>query len=268
MTAENKRGGRIPDLVLERYLLGELPAERAAEVKRRLAEDPAEAERLEELRRDNAATLIQHPPRQVAEQIRRRAGRPSRSSPRTWMFVLTPALAATAAFALMIRADPAGVPIGVDCDPADPACTETILTKGSPHLVIHRNVAGRSERMQPGSTAKARDLLQVSYRAFGAPYGVIFSIDGRGSVTLHYPEQPGQSQSLLKGGEISLPRAYELDDAPEFERFFFVTAKAPIDIDAVLAAAQSMARDPVAARQGSLRMPDGIGQWTMTLHKE
>jgi len=61
----------------------------------------------------------------------------------------------------------------------------------------------------------------------GKRFGIIASIDARGRVTLHLPESPGPAVALDRDGERALPHAYELDDSPGFERFFFVTSDAP-----------------------------------------
>ena len=74
-------------------------------------------------------------------------------------------------------------------------------------------------------------------------YGVIFSIDGRGSVTLHYPYTPGQSTKLTTGKPVPIDEAYTLDDAPEYELFFFVVAGTPLDAETVLGTAESLARE-------------------------
>ena len=65
---------------------------------------------------------------------------------------------------------------------------------------------------------------------------VVFSIDGRGALTLHYPKNPGEP--LAQDG--SLPRSFELDDAPTFERFFLVSGER-LPVEEVLQAAQKMA---------------------------
>jgi hypothetical protein len=43
----------------------------------------------------------------------------------------------------------------------------------------------------------------------------------------HYPEYDGIAAMLLPRGETSLDFAYKLDNAPRFERFFFLTGNAP-----------------------------------------
>ena len=66
---------RIPDWQLERYRLGELPADEAASVRQALAAEAGAGERLEELRADDARILAAHPPRVLAAGIRARIAR-------------------------------------------------------------------------------------------------------------------------------------------------------------------------------------------------
>ena len=87
-------------------------------------------------------------------------------------------------------------------------------------------------------------MLSIAYRAEDAPYGVIVSVDGAGEVTLHFPADETGDTTLQQYGNIRLPHAFELDNAPDFERFYFVTADAPLSPRAVLAAVPTAAFDP------------------------
>ena len=109
-------------------------------------------------------------------------------------------------------------------------------------------------------------MLQLGYVSAGRRYGAVLSVDGRGSVTLHFPESPAGSPEL-KGGTVSLPSAYELDDAPAFERFFFVTSDAPFDVGTVMESARQLAREPERARYAPLSLPEPLSQTSITLDK-
>src|SRR5437764_15433826 len=82
--------GRIPDWVLERHLVGELP-EGFSEAD--LAADPTVPDRLAALRASDADILQRHPPPVVAATVRARAEerRPAR---RPWMALVPIAVAA------------------------------------------------------------------------------------------------------------------------------------------------------------------------------
>lgn len=138
---------------------------------------------------------------------------------------------------------------------------------GQAHLVVHRQLPGGDEVLASPATARAGDLLQLRYVRAGQRYGVIISIDGRGHVTLHSPLSPHQSSRLPAAAKASLPRAFELDDAPAFERFIFITAALPIDVEAVLLAGYALGRDPIGARTRPLPLPTFCSQHSFVVHK-
>jgi hypothetical protein len=88
------------------------------------------------------------------------------------------------------------------------------------------------------------DTIQLAYKAPAGLqyYGVIFSVDGRSVVTMHYPYLRGQSSLLVSGRQVFLNEAYTLDDAPDYEVFVFVVSEQPLDVNAVGAEAQKIAR--------------------------
>jgi hypothetical protein len=88
------------------------------------------------------------------------------------------------------------------------------------------------------------DTIQLAYKAPAGLqyYGVIFSVDGRSVVTMHFPYLRGQSSLLVSGRQVFLTEAYTLDDAPDYEVFVFVVSEQPLDVNAVNAEAQKIAR--------------------------
>lgn len=253
---------RTPDYLVERLRAGDLPPEEAARVRARL-EAEGGLGRLAALERDGARFLEARPPGPALGEIRRRAARGARPprAPRR-LLALVPALAvALLAAALASRLFPAAV-----VSPHD--ALEITREKGArPHLVVHRQrAAAAAERLAPGAEARAGEALMVSYVAAGAAHGVVVSIDGRGGVTLHLPEAPGPAAALAPRGEVPLPHAYVLDDAPAFERFFLVTSAAPFEAAPVVEAARALAASG-DARGGPLALPAGLAQADLLLVK-
>src|SRR5207245_2110749 len=83
--------------------------------------------------------------------------------------------------------------------PAPPREDDGVRAKGlAPHLVIHRQKGTGAERIDPAVEVRAGDVLQVSYATSSAHtmYGTIFSLDGRGTVTLHLPRSGAQALEL------------------------------------------------------------------------
>ena len=67
------------------------------------------------------------------------------------------------------------------------------------------------------------DEIQLRYSVPEKCFGLLFSMDGNGALTLHMGN--GEKAVELAPGKMnSLPFAYKLDDAPYFEKFFFVTS--------------------------------------------
>lgn len=275
------RQPRVPDWLLERVALDQIPPGQADDLARRMAEDPTAQARLEALRASDQEILEALPPAQVAAEVERRrriaaAAEAERSRPRAWLPAMG-ALAAAAVLALVLlpgrdgKVTPGIAPTGEDT-----------RAKGDPHLVIHRKRGEEVERLQRDASARAGDLLQIAYVAAGHAHGVILSIDGAGVVTVHHPIAPATDTTLPtegvpgKGvpgkGLIELAHAYELDDAPAYERFFFVTSvdpkAGPIDPALIVERAQALARDPGTARTAPLALPPSLQQWSFLLRKE
>ncbi|MBU1222125.1 hypothetical protein KKF34_19880 [Myxococcota bacterium] len=102
--------------------------------------------------------------------------------------------------------------------------------KGSNGFRIFRQRNGKVEKLNNNSSAKEGDILEVKIDSHHG-YGVLLSVDGRSNVTLHFPEHEGDSTSLA-GQHPN--RAYELDDAPDFERFIFVQSNKPINTSHII----------------------------------
>ena len=235
----------IPDLLLERYRLNELPPAAHAAVAREAAADAGVRARLDALAASDVEIHAQYPAGVVARRI----------TPRRWTmrgFVLAGALA-TAAIAL-VTAIPR---------PIVPATETDTRIKGRPALAVYRRTPSGSERLADGDVARAGDLLRIGYTSGGRGYGVILSIDGTGTVTQHLPPSGGLAAALAPGGVTLLDSAYELDEAPRIERFYFVTGRRPFDVAPILAAARRAGGAPPA-----LPLPAGLEQVSFAVQKE
>ncbi len=236
---------RIPDIYLEQYRIGEA----SDDVARMIENDEEALMRLQELESDSEAILAAYPPGWFADRIderirsREKSGTTSASdgvllrwlrngegfvsslrerTRRPLWGTLVPLVALTVLGALLIPR------LLIDeTTPEQIARGERI--KGlDERIVLYRSTGDNgAEVLSDGSVVRGGDRLQISYRAAGAPYGTIISVDGWGVVTLHYPEGPDEVGRLSGEGETALPYAYILDDAPSFERFFFITASKP-----------------------------------------
>jgi anti-sigma factor RsiW len=250
-----KEKQHVHDLTLERYRQGELPAAEAAALRAAIATDEALRDRLAALERSDAEILATAPPPVFAAAVERRARtkgvREVTSGPSLpWFFTALPLLGAgvlaLAAGGVVLR----GVlPVSpLPHGSVDTAPSGDRLKGGGLDLLLYRKAGEATiEQLVPGALARPLDVLQLAYQAGGQRFGVILSIDGRGAVTLHLPESGDQAAPLRPGGTVALPHAYELDDAPRLERFYFVAAPEPFAVRLVLAAASSAGFDPLTA---------------------
>ncbi len=249
--------GHVPDLILEQYRLHELPRDEAERLERRLRSDETLRDRLAALEQSDDEIASSHLAAWLAQGVRDRLGAPGRPD-RIRRLVLGAALAASAvavAFALPWRST---------APPAD----EDRLKGLTPALTVYRRTPEGSETLADGAPARAGDLLRLGYVSAGRGYGVILSIDGRGAVTLHLPPNGTRAAALRGGGTILLDAAYELDDAPAWERFYFVTAAEAFDVEPILdAARRAAARDP-RSPPVTLPIPRELGQSTFSIQKE
>ncbi len=172
------REARIPDVILERYRLGELPADEAARVEQRVLTDEALRRRLEELEVSDREIRRRYPPEWLAAQVRerRRASVPraARAAPalaRRWPL---PAALAAAAVVMIVLAPRTFGPPGTGTGVPPVALGSPDRVKGlAPSLTLYRRTARGSETLADGATVRTGDQIRVGYRAAGQAYGVI-----------------------------------------------------------------------------------------------
>ncbi len=234
------------DLELEQYLLGELDDARVQKLKQQLATDPALRQRFEKLQKENKDIIYDKKAMGVLQNLRQQPA----AKAKTGLLTLRPALAV----ATLLVAVVAGRLLFFQPEPFE-------RTKGdSSGLVFFKKSASGAQQLGQTEKVSSGQTLQISYRAPAGHYGFIFSIDGSGKVTPIYPET--QTAHQLQGGSLkSLDFGYQLDQAPEFERFFLVTAETKFSINTILAQAASLAKDPERARKAQLDLP---GQFTQS----
>lgn len=246
---------RLPDYILERYLAGALDPARTAEVERAL-HDPDVAQRIAELRESNKEILERTPPRVFATAVRARiAARPAPD--RRPLLVGGLSLAFAAALVAFV-----GLP-----EPTTTYPLEETRPKGDDvsRLLLFRQQDGQAVALAEGDRAQAGDRLQLAYINHQDHYGLLFSVDGRGTVTLHAGSAT-RPAPLENGHAVALPSSYELDDAPDFERFFLISAPEPFDPRPVLDAVRALDAEALAWK--SLDLPHPLRQTSFVVHKE
>jgi hypothetical protein len=287
-SAHDEASKKVPTWLLERAAQGELAASQVDELKARLAAQGRSLEtELAALAASSQEIHSQIDKDRTLAEIRRRAARPAETPSRRRslnLFIAPLALAGSLGIGLvMLRPGHGGAPSNhgapiVQAQPTGSEPAEYVGWKGdkaipSSRLWVYRQrtVANqeRPERLSDGARAARGDLLQLAYAAGrDGRYGVLLSIDGAGRVTQHLPE-PGASAAatLRSSNEMHLPTAYELDDAPGFERFVLITSTQPFPVASAFDAARSLARQGSSARTAPLPLSPDFHQTSVLLQK-
>lgn len=243
----------LSDLTLERYLLAELPDAVAAQVAEAVRTNSEIRQRLAALSEANAVLANTGDLHQLEAGVSTRRAGPQ---PTAWRW-------APAAVVVTLMVAALSIVPGLTQPDAD-----TVRVKGdAAALTVYRQVNTGSETLADGAAARAGDLLRVAYRVSTPAFGVIVSIDGAGLVTRHYPVDGTLASRLRAGDGTPLDSAYELDDAPQWERFFLITSAQPFAVWTVLDAAQRVAAAASAEPPATLGLGDGFGEATFLLRK-
>jgi len=255
------RERRVPDVTLERFRLRELPLEEMESIAQRLRTDPELRERFDSLAASDQAIAADRFPARLAEQVLQRqsaARRPATTWPLRGLLVASALGAALVAVAITHPWS----------SPQAPAAGGDVIKGLEPSLTIYRRTPNGSETLADGASAHGGDLLRVGYVSAGRRYGVILSIDGRGVVTLHLPTTGDVAAGLRAGEVVLLDQAYELDDAPAWERFYFVTADQPFAVETIRDAARHAVEHQLHSSPHTLPLPAGFTQARFSIQKE
>ena len=242
----------IPDWKLERFLTGDLPESEMDEIRELEAKDAMLAQRVRMLREDNKAILNKLPFEALAGKLAGSAGTADevrtaqvmrtadevRTAPRfsfvkfASVAVLVLAIALVAFFAQR-ETVVTGAENGGDVAAANGAAQTQVALAETPSDTRIKGLDARMEvwKKTPTGIVQLQDLdevregdeIQLRYAVPEKCFGILFSMDGNGALTLHMGNGE-KSVELAPGKMNSLPFAYKLDDAPYFEKFFFVTS--------------------------------------------
>jgi hypothetical protein len=259
---------KINELLLEQLALGEIPEDQADEY---LA-DPDIAQAVQGIQASNENILTAYPPVEMVKRIENALeydhGAHAQPAPRHQslasrlfkrMNILVPALASTAALILV-----AG--LALTSFFASRETQPYIGTKGNQGIYIYKQSRTGSEALRNYASCSEGDRLQLAYMSGNKAHGIIFSIDGNGVVSLHFPDTPRGETQLTRGRETKLPYSYVLDDAPEFEKFFFLATEREFNVQNILNLAQNLA-DSGKALEKDILPGDNWSSVTMTLWK-
>ena len=236
----------IPDWKLERFLTGDLPESEMNEIRELEAKDAMLAQRVRMLREDNKAILNKLPFEDLAGKLVGSAetakvmGAAQDMRTATRFSIVKFASAAVLVLAVALVAFFAqretvvtGAENGGDVAAANGAAQTQVALAETPSDTRIKGLDARMEvwKKTPTGIVQLNDLdevregdeIQLRYAVPEKCYGLLFSMDGNGALTLHMGDGE-KSIELAPSKMNSLPFAYKLDDAPYFEKFFFVTS--------------------------------------------
>lgn len=274
----------IPDWKLEKYLTGDLPASEMRELRELEATDELFAGRVRMFREDNLAILRKMPfesleAKLAAHDARENgengavcargangAGRKTAVSFKLEKFaavvIFVFAVVAVVAFMNSERAisSTVGGAAGqvaantdVNAQLAMADVEDGTRIKGmDSRMEIWKKTEKGIVQLENLSDAREGDEIQLRYSVPQKCFGILFSMDGNGTLTMHMGNE-NKAIALEPGKMVTLPFAYKLDNAPKFEKFFLLTSQNEFELD--------------AAKIDELLKKEGVSSKTLTLRK-
>ena len=238
----------IPDWKLERYLTGDLPESDMREIREMEAADEIFANRVKMLREDNAAILKKLPFEKLSEKIAMMPGRSNAGAGNTVRVnfklvkfaaaaALVLAVVTVALFSQRSLSEQSGTVLATAANTqlmevAMADQNDDVRIKGlSARMEVWKKTGDSAVQMENLGEAREGDEIQLRYAVAEKCFGLLFSMDGNGTITMHMGHE-NRAVELEPGKMTTLPFAYKLDNAPKFEKFFFLTSKSEFELDA------------------------------------
>jgi hypothetical protein len=227
---------QISDFKVERYLLGELPEKEMAALRKRESEDEIFAARVRVLREENEHILKDNPFAVLESKLEEVCitGEELRKSAYGLWLKVAAALVVTVGIFTMVAVnrevstyDNAASSMEVAMADVD----EGTRIKGlDARIEAWKKTGDSAVQMKNLDEAREGDEIQLRYSVPEKCFGMLFSMDGNGTITMHMGDE-NQAVSLEPGKMTTLPFAYKLDNAPKFEKFFLITSRGSFSID-------------------------------------
>ena len=239
----------IPDWKLERYLTGDLPDSEMREIREMEATDEIFAGRVKMMREDNRAILKKMPFERLSERLDAMPARSGNGSNRVGNGVSFTLVKFATAAALVLAvvsvvlfsqrevvspATDGGAQVMdvamVDAVPAGDESGDTRIKGLEARIEVWKKTADSAVQMSNLDEAREGDEIQLRYSVPEKCFGMLLSMDGNGTVTMHMAE--GNKAIALEPGKMTtLPFAYKLDNAPKFEAFYLLTSRDTFSVD-------------------------------------
>ena len=206
---------QISDFKLERYLLGELPEVEMAALRKREAEDELFAARVKMMREEGERFLAENPFSALEDKLENDQRSVERS---LWLRVAAVLVVAFGIFSVVVLnrqtdiVNDASATSGMDVAMAD-VDNGTRIKGMTAGLEVWKKMGDSAVQMVNLGEAREGDEIQLRYRVPQKCFGMLFSMDGNGTVTMHMGEG-NRAVELEPGKMTTLPFAYKLDNAP------------------------------------------------------
>lgn len=230
MTSVNK----ISDFKLERYLLGELPEKEMRDFQERELSDEIFAARVREMREQGKRFVAENP----FEALEAKMDAADEAADGNvisglWLKVAAALVIALGVFSMVVLNRNVETYFGESAtmEVAMANVDDGTRIKGmSASLEVWKKTGDSAVQMVNLGDASEGDEIQLRYRVPQKCFGMLFSMDGNGTVTMHMGD--GNNAIELEPGKMTtLPFAYKLDNAPKFEKFFLLTSQNSFAID-------------------------------------
>lgn len=235
---------KVSAFTLERYRLGELSPADQDTVRDALAGDERLQARLNSLEESDREFRLRYPVTMLPEIAREKSAgirpTPQWRKPRVLFMGIGFAALIAAGIIVPVRNSMTG-PAALGIAPSAGIDRAKGYIPAEAELALYL-MGDRETLLADQAELHAGNTVQLAYTApqGAAYYGVIFSIDGRSQLTMHYPYRAGQSSLLVSGKRTFLSEAYILDDAPDYEIFVMVISTEPLDAPTVLHQAREL----------------------------
>ncbi|MDR2900849.1 MAG: hypothetical protein LBV20_04965 [Treponema sp.] len=231
----------ISNLMIERYRLGELSQDEKVFFDNRIASDPELQVRLSDLNREDFEFRNKYPADLVLNRGNQQGQGPQdQQAKKLNTFTIISGICAAVLFV--------GISFPMIWNQVSSANNSGDRAKGMAPLFksVETDLSvylktGQESTVYEGIPLHQGNTIQLAYTVPGVRYGVIYSVDGRSNVTLHYPYSVNGNTQLVSDKQTALEEAYMLDDAPDYEVFFFVVSKTPLDTQSIINNAESIA---------------------------
>ena len=206
---------QISDFKLERYLLGELPEVEMAALRKREAEDELFAARVKMMREEGERFLAENPFSALEDKLENDQRSVERS---LWLRVAAVLVVAFGIFSVVVLnrqteiVNESSATSGMDVAMAD-VDNGTRIKGMTAGLEVWKKMGDSAVQMVNLGEAREGDEIQLRYRVPQKCFGMLFSMDGNGTVTMHMGEG-NRAVELEPGKMTTLPFAYKLDNAP------------------------------------------------------